>query len=250
MLSALLIDDELNNLDSLAFSIENDCTGVQVVGKLTNAKEARTFLLVNKVDVIFLDINMPGENGFDFLRSLGSHQYKIIFVTAYNEYAIQAIKENALDYILKPIDIEELQKSIIKLNQLFEKNDMSLQNQEILNLFLEKMKQPHFSKRISLTQLGSICYIEVDNIVSLQADSNYTIIHMNNMQKLVFSKTLKEFEELLDPNQFTRVHKSYIVNLQHVKEYKSIDGGIVKMSDGNHWSVSRRQLENFLQKMK
>lgn len=248
MLRALLIDDELNNLESLNFFLENDCSGIEVLGKLTSAQEAREFLVQNEVDVIFLDINMPGENGFEFLRSLGNHQYNIIFVTAYNEYALQAIKENALDYILKPIDIEELQRAISKLKKIIDKN--VTKDQEILNLFLEKIKKNTFSKRIAIPQLGSICYIEIDNIVSLQADSNYTIIHMNTMQKLVFSKTLKEFEEMLDPKQFARIHKSYIVNLQHVKEYKSVDGGIVKMSDGNHWSVSRRQLDNFLEKMK
>jgi len=250
MLKALLIDDEINNLESLSFVLENDCTDIEVLGKVTSAKEARVFLDKQKIDVIFLDINMPEENGFDFLKSIGNHQYKIIFVTAYNEHAIKAIKENAFDYLLKPINIDELQISINKLKHVFEKNNTQIENKEILNIFFEKMKTHNFSKRLAIPQLGSICYIEIENIVSLQADSNYTIFHMTSMQKLVFSKTLKEFEELLDPNQFTRIHKSYIVNLNHVKEYKSVDGGIVKMSDGNHWSVSRRQLENFLEKMR
>ena len=105
-------------------------------------------------------------------------------------------------------------------------------------------------QKIALPQLGSISFIEVDDMVSLQADSNYTIIHMKDMQKLVISKTLKDFEELLDENQFARIHKSYIVNLRYIKEYSTIDGGIVKMSDGNQWSISRRQLELFLEKMK
>jgi two-component system LytT family response regulator len=109
-------------------------------------------------------------------------------------------------------------------------------------------KQP--PKKIALPQLGSISFIEVDDVVSLQADSNYTIIHTKDMQKLVVSKTLKDFEELLDDNQFVRIHKSYIVHLRYIKEYSTADGGIVKMADGNQWSISRRLLDYFLEKMK
>ena len=110
------------------------------------------------------------------------------------------------------------------------------------------MKRP--IKKIAVPQLGSIRFIDLDEIVSLQADSNYTIIHLKDMQKLVISKTLKDFEDLLNDNQFARIHKSYIVNLSYIKEYSTIDGGVVKMIDGNQWSISRRQLDIFLEKMK
>ena len=120
----------------------------------------------------------------------------------------------------------------------------------MLQYLLETVKKKSPPTKIALPQLGSIRFIEVDDIISLQADSNYTIIHMKDMQKLVISKTLKDFEELLDESQFARIHKSYIVNLKYIKEYSTIDGGLVKMSDGNQWSISRRQLEFFLEKMK
>lgn len=250
MLKALLVDDEVNNLESLAFLLENDCDGVKVVAKCTNAKDARTFLIDNKVDVVFLDINMPGENGFQLLSSLGTQNFKIIFVTAYNEYAIQAIKTSALDYILKPVSIDELQMAIDKLKKSINQKTDQFQDQRLLEHFLQNIGKIQYPKKIALPQLGGISFIEVDHIVSLQADSNYSIIHMITMQKLVISKTLKDFEDILDGNQFARIHKSYIVNLSYIKEYNTTDGGIVKMTDGNQWSVSRRQLENFLEKMR
>lgn len=250
MLTALLVDDEVNNLENLEFLLHNDCEGVKVVGKLTNANAARDWLTHNNADVIFLDINMPGENGFQLLSSLGRQNFKIIFVTAHNEYALQAIKANAIDYILKPVSIDELKIAVEKIKHS-KKNPLAAeQNEELLKHLLQTVSNNIPPKKIALPQLGGINFIEVDDMVSLQADSNYTIIHMNNMQKLVISKTLKEFEELLDQTQFARIHKSYIVNLRYIKEYTTTDGGMVKMTDGNQWSISRRQLDSFLEKMK
>ena len=128
--------------------------------------------------------------------------------------------------------------------------DNRWQNKQLLEHLLQTIAKKTSPKKIALPQLGGISFIEVDEIVSLQADSNYTIIHLCNMQKLVISKTLKEFEELLDQTQFARIHKSYIINIKYIKEYSTTDGGIVKMTDGNHWSISRRQLDSFLDKMK
>ena len=250
MLKALLVDDEANNLDNLEFLLQNDCKGVIVAGKLSSAAQARNWLASNSVDVIFLDINMPDENGFQFLSSLSVYNFKIIFVTAHNEYGLQAIKANALDYILKPVSIDELQIAVEKLKNSGKGQGANEQNQELVKHLLQSINNKVPPKKIALPQLGGISFIEVDDMVSLQADSNYTIIHMNTMQKMVISKTLKEFEELLDPAQFARIHKSYIVNLKYIKEYSTTDGGIVKMTDGNQWSISRRQLDTFLEKMK
>jgi two-component system LytT family response regulator len=250
MLKALLVDDELNNLASLEFLLHHDCNGIEVAGKALSAALAREWLESHYADVIFLDINMPGENGFQFLDSIKSQNFKIIIVTAYNEYALQAIKASAVDYILKPINIEELQKTVEKVKRFLD-NPVGLeQNQALLENFLQTVKKKLQPSKIALPQLGSTSFIEVDDIISLQADSNYTIIHMKDMQKLVISKTLKDFEELLDQSQFARIHKSYIVNLKYIKQYSTIDGGLVKMSDGNQWSISRRQLDSFLEKMK
>lgn len=249
MLQALLVDDEENNLDNLAFILTNDCVGVSVAGKALHAQEARLQLKNHQIDVIFLDINMPGESGFDLLKSLGDHQYKIIFVTAYNEYSLQAIKASAVDYLLKPLQIDEVVLAVEKLNKVFQHEQASDMNKLLLQNFMKLANQHQIPKRIALPQLGSITYLDVDEIISLQADGNYTIIHKKDLQKMVISKTLKDFEEILDPAQFIRVHKSYIINLIQVKEYSTQDGGMVKMNDGNEWSVSRRQAETFLASM-
>ena len=250
LLKALLVDDEDNNLNTLQFLLQNDCEGVEVAGRATNAQQATHWLQTNTADVVFLDINMPGENGFQFLASLAEQNFKVVFVTAHNEYALQAIKASAVDYILKPVNIDELRRAVEKVKRLVTSPVAAEQNNQLLQYLLATVAKKQPPKKIALPQLGSINFIEVDEIVSLQADSNYTIIHMKDMQKLVVSKTLKDFEELLDDNQFVRVHKSYIVNLRYIKEYSTFDGGIVKMADGNQWSISRRQLDFFLDKMK
>lgn len=250
MLKALLVDDEFNNLASLEFLLHHDCEGIEVAGKAQSAGQAREWLQFHTADVVFLDISMPEESGFQFLKSLTNQNFKVVFVTAYNEYALQAIKASAVDYILKPVNIDELRQAVEKVKRSLNSTVAREQDLVLLQHLLETVGKKSLPKKIALPQLGSISFIEVDDIVSLQADSNYTIIHMKDMHKMVISKTLKDFEDLLDENQFARIHKSYIVNLKYIKEYSTIDGGIVKMSDGNQWSISRRQLELFLEKMK
>lgn len=250
MLSALLVDDEEKNLSSLEFLLHNDCSGIHVAYKANSAEQARDWLKTNEVDVIFLDITMPGEDGFKFLNSVVLKNTKVVFVTAHNEYALQAIKASAVDYILKPVHIDELKKAVHKLQLAFDNPLANEQNKTLMEHLLQAMQVKAPIKKIAVPQLGSIRFINLDEIVSLQADSNYTIIHLKDMQKLVISKTLKDFEELLDENQFARIHKSYIVNISYIREYSTIDGGVVKMIDGNQWSISRRQLDVFLEKMK
>jgi two-component system, LytTR family, response regulator len=251
MITALLVDDEPNNLESLAFLLQNDCEGVAVAAKVGSAMEAREWLSKNPVDVIFLDINMPGETGFDLLNSLPKREFQVVFVSAYNEFALQAIKASALDYILKPVNIDELCVAVKKLKSTLDSAPLNReQNNVLLEHLLHTVSKRTPPAKIALPHLGGINFIEVAEIVSLQADSNYTVIHMRDMQKLVITKTLKEFEELLDADRFARIHKSYIVNLNHIREYSSADGGLVKMIDGNQWSISRRQLDMFLSKMK
>lgn len=251
MLKALLVDDEVKNLTSLEFLLHNDCEGIRVAYKASSAEAARNWLKLNMVDVIFLDITMPGEDGFQFLSKLPIPigNTKVVFVTAHNEFALQAIKASAVDYILKPVHIEELQKAVKKIQLSLANPVATEQNQLLVKHLLDSVSNQNSIKKIAVPQLGSIRFIALDEIVSLQADSNYTIIHLVDMQKMVISKTLKDFEELLDGNLFVRIHKSYIINLSYVKEYSSIDGGVVKMTDGNQWSISRRQLDVFMEKI-
>lgn len=249
-LKALLVDDEINNLENLKFLLENDCSGVKVAGMAQNGQQAREWLQKNKADVVFLDISMPVETGFEMLEKIPEPDFRVIFVTAHNEFAMQAIKASAVDYLLKPVNITELQQAVIKLHAGLNNQQFLQQNQQLISHLVKNFTPGQAMVKIALPQLGGINFLDVNEIISLQADSNYTIIHKQDMQKSVVTKTLKDFEDILDGNQFVRIHKSHIVNLRHVTEYSTADGGIVKMNDGNVWSISRRQLDMFIQKMK
>jgi two-component system LytT family response regulator len=250
MLRTVIIDDESNNIANLKFLLENDCNGVEVTGTAANATEARGVLASANPDVVFLDISMPGENGFDLLESLPDRKFQVIFVTAHSEFAMQAIKASAVDYLLKPVNIDDLMAAVTKARQRLTDTTSLSQDQFLLNELLQNIKSKEAPAKIALPQLGGYTFLDINQIVSLQADSNYTIIHKKDMHKMVVTRTLKDFEDILDSHLFMRVHKSYIVNLSCVKEYSTADGGMVKMEDGNVWSVSRRQLDLFLQKMK
>ena len=250
MLRALLVDDERNNLENLKFLLENDCTGIEVAGMVQNGKLAREWLEQNKTDIVFLDISMPIETGFEMLEKMPVQNFSVVFVTAHDEFAMQAIKASAVDYLLKPVNIMELQQAVVKLHSQFKNREFLQQNKELINNLIKSFNPGQAPVKIALPQLGSINFLDVNEIVSLQADSNYTIIHKQDMQKLVVTKTLKDFEDLLDGNQFVRIHKSHVVNIKCITEYSTADGGIVKMNDGNVWSISRRQLDIFLAKMK
>jgi two-component system, LytTR family, response regulator len=250
MLRAVLVDDESNNIANLKFLLEHDCAGVEIAGTAANAIEARTIIAAVNPDVVFLDISMPGENGFELLESLPDRKFQVIFVTAHSEYAMQAIKASAVDYVLKPVNIDNLIAAVSKVQQRLNNKTSLADDQYLLNELLRNIKSKEAPTKIALPQLGGFTFLDINQIVSLQADSNYTIIHKKDMHKLVVTRTLKDFEDILDSNLFLRVHKSYIVNLSCVKEYSTADGGMVKMEDGNVWSVSRRQLDLFLQKMK
>jgi two-component system, LytTR family, response regulator len=250
MLKAVLVDDEANNIANLKFLLEHDCAGVEIAGTAANATEARTIIAVANPDVVFLDISMPGENGFELLESLPEKKFQVIFVTAHSEFALQAIKASAVDYVLKPVNINDLQAAVEKAKQNIQSDNGLLQGQQLLSELLQNIKSNNAPSKIALPHLGGVTFLETSQIVSLQADSNYTIIHKKDMQKLVVTRTLKDFEDILDNSLFLRVHKSHIINLSAVKEYSTTDGGTVKMEDGNVWGISRRQLDLFLQKMK
>ena len=250
MLRALLVDDERNNLENLKFLLENDCTGVEVVGMVQNGKLAREWLAENKTDIVFLDISMPIETGFEMLEKLPKQDFSVVFVTAHDEFAMQAIKASAVEYLLKPVNIIELQETVVKLHTQFKNKNYLDQNKELINSLVKSFNPGQSPVKIALPQVGGISFLDVNEIVSLQADSNYTIVHKEDMQKMVVTKTLKEFEDLLDIDLFVRIHKSHIVNIKCITEYSTADGGIVKMNDGNVWSISRRQLDIFLAKMK
>jgi two-component system LytT family response regulator len=193
---------------------------------------------------------MPIETGFEMLQNMPIQNFRVVFVTAHDEYAIQAIRASAVDYLLKPVSIVELQKAVQKLHETVTNKQYEVQSKELVDNLIKTYTPGQAPQKIALPQVGSISFLDTDEIIALQADGNYTIIHKRDMQKVVVTKTLKDFEDLLNENDFVRIHKSYIVHLKYIIEYNTVDGGMVKMEDGNTWSVSRRQVDNLLYKMK
>jgi two-component system LytT family response regulator len=246
----LIVDDERNNQQTLELLLE-DIDVVKVVGKAAGAEAARAMVAALDPQLIFLDINMPGEDGFQFLESIPERNFEVIFVSAYNDYGIRALKASAADYLLKPVSYDELVLAVEKVTRILSGKagqQMDLQRSIIDNL-IQNTKLPPQAIKIALPHVGGISFINLEDISYLQADSNYTILHRVNLQKLVVSKTLKDFEDILQDKGFMRVHKSNIVNLRYVKEFSTLEGGIIRMHDGGEVCISRRMQDAFLKQM-
>lgn len=249
-MNALIVDDEAPNRDFLKHLITEYCDEVKVVGSAASAADAREVLKKAKVDVIFLDINMPGEDGFEFLNSIDKEDYAVVFVTAYQKYALKALKANALDYLLKPVDISELKEAVRRVEAAWK---MRKNNPEVNKIYKQSlnnlrdnitMKAP--ITRLTIPQQQGFIIIDPMDICYLEADGSYTILHFADLKKQAVSKNIKEFEELLDPDSFFRTHKSAIINLRYLKQYSSVDGHFAIMNDNSKVMISRRRVEDFM----
>jgi len=240
-LKTIIVDDEKFSRENLGTLIDEYCPELEVVGAAASAKAARTLVEEFDPDVIFLDINMPNEDGFDFLSSIPDKNFSVVFATAHNEYGIQAVKAEAVDYLLKPIDIEELQNTSKKL---------------LLNTLERKYKVkagksiPERIGKIIINHSQGFSIITLNDIIRLEGDSNYTKIYVKDEQYVITSKTLKELQEILSEPYFYRIHKSHIINLNFLKEYSNEDGGYAIMSDGSKIMISRRRHQEFIDKLR
>ncbi|MBK8983574.1 MAG: response regulator [Ignavibacteria bacterium] len=228
-IKALIVDDELSGRENLKTLIESYCSEIKVVGTASSAVEAKNMIACLSPHVVFLDVNMPVLDGFDLLESLDSSSFMVVFVTAHEEYAIKAIKAKAIDYLLKPINIKELQQTVKRVVENYSNNTAHLPN-------LEKVIIPvsHGFK-----------VIHADDVIRLEAEDCYTHLFTTKEKKITISKTLKEFEDKFSADHFVRVHKSHLINLMHIKDYTKLDGGCITMSDGVKIPVSRRKAEEF-----
>jgi two-component system, LytTR family, response regulator len=243
-ITAIIIDDEYGARESLANIIEQYCPQVDVFAKAENIDEGQALINEHHPDLIFLDIEMPHGNAFELLERFDEINFEIIFITAYDNYAINAIKFSALDYLLKPVDIEELQKAIEKHGQ---RNDKHLK--EKYNLLLQNIKSGSAPEKIAVADSETITLIEISDIIRCESDGNYTTIFIEGDKKIVASKTLGEYEEMLSQNSFIRVHRSHLINLNKISSYVKGEGGYVIMSDGSKAEVSRRKKAEFLNKI-
>ncbi len=240
--TAIIIDDELNGSESLSLLLQIYCPQIEVVSIVDNVDDAVSMILAKKPEIVFSDIEMPSGSGFEVVERTKHFQYQLIFTTAHENHAIKAIRSQAIDYLLKPICIEDLIKAV---NSAIEKID-SPQQEEIDSI--QKQKKTPAGNKIAIPCSDGLIFVEADKIARIEADSNYTHIIMNDGSKVTACKTLKDFETQLDPEIFFRVHHTHMVNLLKIEKYIKGDGGFVVLGDGALVPVSRAQKQPFLSK--
>lgn len=245
IIKSIIVDDEKNGRENLAGIIREYCHDVMIVGEADSAECAKTLIDKQNPELIFLDIEMPGSNGFDLLEHFPTPDFEVIFVTAFDNYAIKAIRFSAVDYILKPINYIDLKAAVAKVAKRKKNKE---ENGRIRELY-RNLKQPE-NPRIGLPTADRIEYMEVSDIIHCKGEGNYTKIYFESNKHLLVAKTLVEFEELLQEYSFLRTHKTHLVNLRHVKAYLKNDGGSLKLSNGDCVSISRRRKDLVLKMLK
>ena len=243
-ITAIIIDDEKSGRENLSGLLQTNCVQIQLLAEAASVASAIPLIEQHKPQLIFLDIEMPGANGFKLLEHFQDFSFEVIFVTAYDNYAIKAIRFSAADYILKPINLNELKAAIQKVSDRIRKKT---ENEQIQQLFYN-VHHPQ-NPKIGLPTNDRIEFIEVKSIIRCQGESNYTHIYFENKKPLLVAKTLIEFEELLKEYHFIRVHKTHLVNLNHVKTYLRNDGGQLILSNGDRVQISRRRKEMVVQQL-
>lgn len=239
----ILIDDEPKSRNLLQELIRETYPDVEIVGSAANGKEGIQKIRALQPDVIFLDINMPGMSGFEMLQALQPVHFEIVFITAYNQFAIKAFRYHAFDYLLKPVDFDEFS---ICMERLKEKK-RSLDFQERIESLFRQLQQPKLlPDRITIHAMDGITVLPISEIIYLEAAGAYTLFYCANQDKIVSSINLKEYEDLLSERGFYRAHNSYLVNVHHVKKMIRENGGSIVMSNGEKVLLSKRKKEGFL----
>lgn len=239
-LKAILIDDELHNLENLRILLTKYCPQISVVGLAQQKQQALDLIANQQPDVLFLDVEMPEATGFELLNLLpNQHDLEVIFVTAFHQYALEAIKFSALDYLLKPVKIEELQEAVHKLaNKQAERNQSARMENMLANFNRDDQ-----AKKIAITTSDRIDFVRLSDIQYCKSDSNYTTFCLKEGSSILASQTLKNFERLLQDYAFFRVHQSYLINLRFVKSILRKEGGYVLMQNGDELPISRMKKE-------
>lgn len=244
-IKTIIIDDEEDGREALRMAASY-CPKLEIVGICESAKEGLKAITEKKPDLVFLDIQMPHMSGFEMLQQLETINFHVIFVTAFDQYAIKAIKFSALDYLLKPIDIDELQTAIRNINTVIDTDQTEYQLQA---LYKNTPKKNEVSKRFAVPTLKGLLFVNANEIIYCLADGNYTTLYLTHKRELVVSKALGDFEEFLENEGFYRIHHSSLINLTHLQEYVKGEGGYVVLTDGYHADVSRRKKEQFLKQL-
>ncbi|HTH54727.1 MAG TPA: LytTR family DNA-binding domain-containing protein [Cyclobacteriaceae bacterium] len=245
-MKAILIDDERDALEMLEWIIKKQTPEVDIIALCDSALDGLEKIKTLKPELVFLDIEMPQLNGFDLLERLGTYDFEVIFTTAYNQFAIKALKICALDYLLKPVDGEELKAAVQKA--LSRKRRTSSEQLEMLMNYFKPEKPK--SRRVALTAADHLIFVDTNDIIYCESDSNYTTFYLKKgekVEKVVISKTLKDVEEILEGADFFRIHASFLINMKHVSKFTRGDGGYVVMSNNQHITVSRKKKDEFFE---
>ena len=245
MINAIIVDDELDAVNFIQSLIDEYCEEINVVGQAHSAKEGIKEIMEKSPDLVFLDVEMPHGSGFDLLANFPKKTFDVIFITAFNHYAIKAIKFSAVDYILKPINISEFidaVKKVIKAREGEQDKDLSF------DALFENLRSA-LPGKLAIPTSDGMEYLNTKEIIRIEADRSYSRFFMEDGRKFLVSRNLKEYQELLSDRNFFRTHNSHLVNLDHVKKYYRHDGGYIEMVDGSTVAISRNKKDLFLLQM-
>jgi two-component system LytT family response regulator len=237
MIKAIIVDDEKHNIENLSALIKKNSADVMILGSAETISEAIILIELQKPHVVFLDIQMGASTGFDLLKNITDRNFEVIFVTAYDKYGIQAVKFAALDYLLKPIDTAEL---LLAINKVKEKL-VTKQGNSQLDFLVDYLKQNGKPAKIALPQQQEVRYVPVADIMRCEAQNTYTWFFLSNNDKILVSKPLKEYDELLAPHRFIRCHQTHLVNPGFVKSFLKEDGGSLLLQNGVKIPVSKQR---------
>ena len=243
MLRAIIIDDEVDGLEALRLSIEKFCPNIELIAACEDAKSGLAAIQTQQPDIVFLDVQMPYMSGFDLLNELDEINFEVIFVTAYNQYAIKAIKFSALDYLLKPVEIDDLLSAVNRAEKRRHKINRSVRYES----FIENVKSDQSGiGKLAIPTMEGLVFVNISEVIYCKSEGNYTFIQFVKKKNMLVSRTLKEFEDILSEHSFYRVHNSYLINLKHIQKFVRGAGGYIIMTDGYTANVSRRKREEFL----
>ena len=243
MLKAVIIDDEPKAIQGLSWELSNFNDEIEVIATFTEPEKALFYIKSTDIDCLFLDVEMPTMDGFQFLEKLDAKDFAVIITTAYNEYAIKALKKEAIDYLLKPIDSDDLRDAITKIKRYNSRVTNADKFEKILLNFNDKLSQ----KKITINTDGKLVFLEPEDILYAESDGNYATLYLQNNKQIVLTKKLKEVGELLPDDHFFRIHNSYIINLNKIKEFLKTDGYVV-LENNKKIPVSRQRKSDFLGK--
>ncbi len=251
-LKAIIIDDETLARENLKMLLQDYCPQIEIVGMADSAKTGRELISKITPQVVFLDIRMPsGSEGFELLESIPEKKFQVIFVTAFKDYAIKAFNANAIHYILKPIDIDDLKEAVAKLisrnEQFIDNNENFLNYKSSLENLIQNMTSSTQAKRITINHSKGFKIIDPNDIIYLEGEGNYTNIYCSDNTRLVDTKAIGIYDDMLDKKKFFRIHKSYLINLQYVKEYLNEDGAFAIMKNNAQLAISRLRVNEFLE---